>query len=189
MSKFLVLSCETSGLNMKDRFNPHKQGNSHYQSLSWGLIVVDNDFNIIDEMYTEISWDGASKWDDQAQSVHELTIGYLAVNGVKETTALEEIGSFIFEHFETSAVSVAGYNTLFALSFLNDMFSRHDIQLKFSSKQYDLNTLGGVLFNTMNRDEIFQIVGCKSLSRNALVTARNIVKSFKTIKTMWNTLL
>ena len=189
MSKFLVVNCETSGLNMKDRFNPHKQGSGYYQALSWGLIVVDNDFNIIDELYTEIAWDGAAKWDDQAQVVHGLTIEHLSQHGINETAALEEIGSFIYEHFETSAISVAGYNTLFALSFLNAMFNRHEIHLSFSSKQYDLCTLGGVLFNTMNRDEVFQIIGCKSASRNALITARNIVKCFKTIKTMWNTLL
>jgi hypothetical protein len=189
MSKFLVLSCETSGLNMKDRFNPQKIGNGYYQSLAWGLIVVDKEFNILDELYTEIAWDGASKWDDQAQSAHQFTIEYLAVNGVTEVAALEEIGSFIVEHFETSAIQVAGCNTLFALSFLNDMFSRHGIQLKFSNKQYDLNTLGGVLFDTQSRDELFQIIGCKSASRNALITARNIVKSFKTIKNMWDTLI
>jgi DNA polymerase III epsilon subunit-like protein len=189
MNKFLVVSCETSGLNKQDSSNPSVAGTGYYQSLSWGLIVVDNKFNIIDELYTEISWDGKAKWETEAEVVHKLTVEYLAVNGIKELEAVEEIGSFIFEHFEANEIPIVGHNPGFAISFLDAMFKRYDISLKFSNKLYDLTTLGEVLLDTTKRWEIFNILGCKVGARNALITSRNIVKCFKTLKTMWSTLL
>lgn len=189
MNKFLVVSCETSGLNKQNPSNPSVEGASYYQPLAWGLIVVDSKFNIIDELYTEISWDGKAKWSTEAEIVHRLTVEHLAANGIKELEAVEEIGSFIFEHFEANEIPIVGHNNGFAISFLDSMFKRYDISLRFSNKLYDLNTLGEVLLDTNKRWEIFQILGCKAGTRNALITSRNIVKCFKTLKTMWGTLL
>lgn len=189
MSKFLVLSCETSGLNKADSLNPAGSGSTYYQPLTWGMVVVDDKFNIIDELYTEICWDAKSKWDDEAAIHHGLTIEYLAANGFTEREAMEDIGSFIFEHFETKPITVIGYNPLFAVSFLKAMFARYELPFTFSSKMLDLNTVGTLLLDTKNRDELFDALGIKVGKRNALITSRNMVKSFKTIKTLLSSLL
>lgn len=189
MSKFLVLSCETSGLNKADSLNPAGSGSTYYQPLAWGMIVVDENFTIIDELYTEISWDAKSKWEDEAAAHHGLTIEHLAANGFSEREAIEDIGSFIFEHFETKPITVVGYNPFFAVSFLKAMFTRYELPFTFASKMLDLNTIGTVLLDTKNRDELFEVLGFKVGKRNSLITSRNIVKSFKTIKTMWSSLL
>lgn len=188
--KRLIINCETSGLNSQNLFNPSLHGNGkYYQPLSWGLVIVDEKYNILDELYVEIKWDGKSIWESDAERVHGLTIEYLQQNGISELEAVEEIGGFIFEAFETQTIQIAGYNTLFALNFLNEMFKRYDIQLNFKNRLIDLNTLSTVLLEVNTRDELFEVMGFKKGVRNALVVTRNIAKCFKQINHMWNTLL
>lgn len=188
--KRLIINCETSGLNSNNLFNPSSLVNGkYYQPLSWGLVLVDDQYNILDELYVEIKWDGKSIWENEAESVHGLSIEYLQQNGVSELEAVEEIGGFIFEAFETQRIQIMGYNTLFALNFLNDMFKRYDMQLNFKNRLLDLNTISTVLLEVNTRDELFECMGFKPGVRNALVVARNIAKSFKQLNRMWNTLL
>lgn len=189
MNKYLVITCDTTGLNKNDIFNPQVNGTNYYQPITFGLVVVDESFNSIDELYVEIKWDGKSIWENEAQKMHGKSIESLSANGIKEIEAVEEIGSFIFEHFGNGNINLVGCNTVFSRNYLNAMFHRYDVQLKFSSKVHDLNTLGFVLFGANSRDEIFNALDIKKPSTpNALVTSRNITKCFKLIKQLWNTL-
>jgi hypothetical protein len=186
MSKILVISCETTGFGYN--YDVTKTSSGYYQPISWGLVVIDHDFNIIDQTYIEVKWDTKSMWDRKAQSIHGLTIEHLQANGLYELQAIEEIGSFIFEHFKNMPVPIMGYNTNFAIEFLNAVFKKYDVQLKFDRKTYDLSTIGFTLLNCNKKSEIFEILGIKSKIRNALVTSLNIIKCFKTIKSLWNAL-
>lgn len=186
MDKILVISCETTGFG--NNYNITKTNAGHYQPIAWGMAVIDNNYNVIDKIYVEIKWDTRALWDKGAERVHKLTIEHLQENGLYELQAVEEIGSFIFEHFHVEPIPIMGYNTHFAVAFLNEMFTKHGVQLKFNRKVYDLNTIGHTLVNCTKRNDIFEIFGIKQKSRNALSTTLNIIKCFKTIRTLWNTL-
>ena len=81
-----------------------------------------------------------------------------------------------------------GSNIEFNLAFLNAMFNRYEVQLKFHRKKFDLNTVGFTLLGCESRAEIFETLGIKSPVRNALVTSYNVLNSFKKIKKLWSML-
>jgi hypothetical protein len=183
MSHILVLSCETSGFS-KD-IDITKTTKGYYQPVAWGLLVVDSDLNVVDKLYVEIKWDAKSLWDKQAVDIHGLSIEYLQKEGKKELEAVTEIGGFIYTYFKGEPIQMMGYNVDFAVSFLNEMFRRYEVQLKFHRKRYDLNTIGFALLNCTNKKEIFSILGIKEPMRNALVTSYSILNCFKRIKKLW----
>lgn len=191
--KYLVLSCETSGLNFSNSREPTKGVDDlSYAVISAGLIVVDEKFNKIDEMYVEIDYTDIPNvcWDKEALGINGFTIEHLKVNGIPFYEAIEEMGGFILDHFDTRAITVIGHNTgSFTLPFFDAMFKRVDIDLNFSTHVYDLSTLGFVLLGAVKKVEIYNLLNIKQGKRNALVDARNILKSFSQINKMWNTLL
>jgi DNA polymerase III epsilon subunit-like protein len=191
--KYLIISCETSGLNLGDSRNPqHASGDLSYAILSVGLIVVDEEFNKIDELYVEIDYTDIPNvgWDKGALAVNGFTLEYLKANGIPFYEAIEDMGSFILTHFDTRAITVIGHNTSsFTLPFFEAMFKRVDIDLNFSSHVYDLSTLGFALLGVNKKRDIYEMLGIKQGTRNALIDARNILKSFSQINKMWTSLL
>jgi DNA polymerase III epsilon subunit-like protein len=191
--KYLVLSCETSGLNLEDSRNPVKgSGDLSYAVISAGLIIIDEKFNKIDEMYVEIDYTDIPNvcWSKEAMAVNGFTLEHLKENGIPFYEAIEDMGSFILEHFDTRAITVIGHNTSsFTLPFFEAMFKRVDIDLNFSSHVYDLSTLGFTILGVNKKREIYEMLGIKQGTRNALIDARNILKSFSTINKMWTSLL
>lgn len=184
MNKMLVVAMETSGLNVANAIGVDRNLSNHYQILSLGLIVCNTKYEKIDELYIEIQYDGKSLWDKQAEKYHGLSKGRLKENGFTEVKALEEIGSFIFDHFENSKIALIGHNTHFGLTFLDSLFRRYEIVLPFDCHYYDLATLGKVFLNASDKKTIFGLLELKNDKRNSLNTARNILKSFKKFKSI-----
>jgi DNA polymerase III epsilon subunit-like protein len=182
MEKLLVASFETSGLNVANTINIDRNISNHYQILSAGLIVCDKNFKKIDELYVEIKWDGNSLWDSKAEKFHGFSKTYLKDSGLKEMKAVELIGNFIVDHFEDDKIRLIGHNTHFALTFLDSLFRRYDINLPFDPHYLDMSTLGYTFLGKSKKFEIFNILGIKNDNRNALNTSRNILKSFKLFK-------
>lgn len=190
--KYLVLSCETSGLNFEDSRQPTRGVNGEYAIISAGLIVIDEKFNKIDELYVEIDYTDIPNvsWDREALNINGFSIESLKDTGIPFYEVVEDVGSFILNHFDTRAITVIGHNTSsFTLPFFESMFKRVDIDLNFSSHVYDLSTLGFALLGVNKKIEIYKILGIKQGKRNALLDARNILKSFSTINKMWTSLL
>lgn len=190
--KYLIISCETSGINLEDSRNPTHAGSDSYAVISAGLIVIDEKFNKIDELYVEIDYTDIPNvsWSNDALKVNGFTIDHLKENGIPFYEVIEDVGSFILEHFDTHAITVIGHNTSsFTLPFFEAMFKRVDIDLNFSSHVYDLSTLGFALLGVNKKRDIYEMLGIKQGTRNALIDARNILKSFSTINKMWTSLL
>lgn len=191
--KYLVLSCETSGLNFEDARNPtHATNGDSYAAISFGMIIVDEKFTKIDELYIEIDYTDIPNvaWDNDALKVNGLTKEYLKENGVPFYDAIDEIGEFILSHFDTRVITVIGHNTCsLSIPFLDAMFKREDIDLNFSSHAYDLSTLGFALLGVNKKIEIYDMLGIKHDKRNALFDANRILKSFSQINKMWTSLL
>ena len=190
--KYLIISCETSGINLEDSRNPTHAGSDSYAVISAGLIVIDEKFNKIDELYVEIDYTDIPNvsWSNDALKVNGFTIDHLKENGIPFYEVIEDVGSFILEHFDTRAITVIGHNTSsFTLPFFEAMFKRVDIDLNFSSHVYDLSTLGFALLGVNKKRDIYEMLGIKQGTRNALIDARNILKSFSTINKMWTSLL
>jgi Exonuclease len=191
--KILVMDCETTGVQKGSCLYPCRAINGgYYQPISWGLIVADmRTLRPIEEHYIEIQWDGKSIWDNNAQNVHGLSIEYLQTNGLTEVEAVEEIGSLIMTHWgPENNIHIMGHNPSFDLAFLDDMFKRYDIELKFSHRMYDTNTLGGILLDCYTSDQLFTTMGMVDRNQhNALEDARYSLESARKIKLLWNTLL
>lgn len=190
--KYLVLSCETSGLNTSDSRNPVSGGDNDFAIISAGLIVVDEKFNKLDEMYVEIDYTDIPNvaWSKEALQVNGFSKESLKENGIPFYEAIEEMGEFILNHFDTKVITVISHNTgSFVVPFFDAMFKRVEIDLNFSSHMYDLSTLGFVLLGVNKKKEIYNLLNIKQGTRNALVDARNILKSFSTINKMWTSLL
>lgn len=182
MEKMLVVAMETSGLNVANAIGVDRNLSNHYQIISLGLVICNSKYEKLDELYIEIQYDGKSLWDKQAEKYHGLSKGRLKEYGLSEVKALEEIGSFIFNHFENNKIPLVGHNTHFSLTFLDALFRRYDIVLPFDCHYYDLATLGKVFLNTCNKKTIFGLLELKNDKRNSLNTARNILKAFNRFK-------
>jgi len=184
MEKMLVVAMETSGLNVANAIGVDRNLSNHYQIISLGLVVCNSKYEKIDEFYIEIQYDGKSLWDKQAEKHHGLNKGRLKEYGLPEVKALEEIGSFIYDHFGNSKIPLIGHNTHFSLTFLDALFRRYDIVLTFDCHYYDLATLGKVFLNSCNKKTIFALLDLKNDKRNSLNTARNILKAFQRFKSI-----
>jgi DNA polymerase III epsilon subunit-like protein len=189
--KVLVMDCETTGIQRGSCLYPCRaKNNGYYQPISWGMIVANmQTLKPIEDLYVEIQWDGKSIWDNNAQKVHGLSIEYLQENGVTEIEAVEQIGSLIMDHWgPENNIHIMGHNPNFDLAFLDDMFKRYDIELKFSHRMYDTNSLGGILLNCFTSDQLFTAMGMPHRNEhNALEDARCTLESARKLKLLWNT--
>ncbi len=198
MKKYLIASCETSGLNMNDVRIPtdcyKEEGkfSGKYVMVSVGLVVTDEKFNKIDELYLEIDYDDYPhliSWDKDAIAIHSLTPEHLRENGIPINEAIEDICSFLFTHFDTNVIPLVGYNTgSFVYPFIYDLLKAYDLPFKFSTNMIDLSTLGIILLGAKNKKDVFTLFGV-SKQRNALIDARNIAKCIHQITKMWDTIL
>jgi len=184
--KFIAIDCATSGIN-RDADNPSKD----YQSVSWGIIVASvKDFKPIDGLYTEIKWNGMSKWDPKAEEVHGLSKDYLNKNGVTEAEAAEEIGGLLFEHFGIDVpITLLGHNVVsFDLPFLKKLLHSNDLLFKFSNRHMDTFSLAMGTVQTYNSDDLFDLMGCtKRGIHNALDDANFALKTYQIINKIWKT--
>lgn len=184
MEKLLVLSVETSGMNVANTINVDRIYSNQYQILSIGMIVCDNKFKKIDELYIELKYDGESLWDSNAEKIHGLTKTYLRNNGIREIKAIEMVGNFLVDHFEQSKIKVIGHNTHFALTFFDAWFRKYDINLSFDCHYLDLSTLGYTFLGKSSKKEIFKFLNIPDNIRNALNTSKKVLKAFRMFKSL-----
>jgi DNA polymerase III epsilon subunit-like protein len=194
--RLLVIDVETSGYarNSDDMSYSSATGDT-YQMISCGLIVVNaQTLKTIEELYVEIKWDGSSVWDMGAQAVHGLTLQYLEEHGMTTTEAVMEIAGLILKYWgPTSPVVLVGHNVAtFDTWFLKRLLRSEKIEVKFSNRMIDTNTVGFVVFSTFNSDDVFEQVGCgirDGSKHNALDDARMSLQVVRTARMISDTVL
>lgn len=184
INKALAFDCETSGINFTD-LSPA----TNYQMVSAGMIVFDVDtFEPIDELYLEIQWDGVSKWEDKAESIHGLSKKYLAENGVTPDQAAMKIAIFLDKHFGIDTpISLLGHNVVnFDKAFLKQFLWSRDLLFKFSHRNFDTFALSMGTIGATDSNQIIDYMGMKERGiHNALEDARISLKFYKIINKMW----
>ncbi len=182
-NRILAFDAETSGIFFaKNPARDSEDPTKRYQCVSWGLVILDGDFNQLDEMYIEIAWDGKSLWDSKAEAVHKLTKEYLEANGTPFEEAYVKIANFIFRWFGNTPVVTLGHNSIsFDQEFLASDMEELGIRLRFGNRHLDSNTLGYTLFNTYTSDQLFDALGQKDRgdTHNALDDIKRTVEAFR----------
>lgn len=182
-TKLLAIDAETSGL-FKRKDNPCVDliTKQYYQAVSWGMAVVDTTtFDILDELYLEIKWDGISLWDNQAQSIHGLSKEYLETNGVSRSEAVEAIGNLIINHWGPDIpVYLMGHNPSFDLAFLKNDLRSEGLEVKFTHRMIDVNSVGFTVYNTYTSDELYELMGFPVRTKhNSLEDVKYAVNTLK----------
>ncbi|MGI0075901.1 MAG: 3'-5' exonuclease [Nitrosopumilaceae archaeon] len=188
----LVLDCETSGIAFgadDPSFDPKQ--NLPYQSVSWGLIVVESHtLKTVEEMYVEIMWDSVSLWQTDAENIHKLSKDHLTKNGLTQEEVVEEIGGLLLKYWgPDNAIPTIGHNVgSFDIFFLRRLFRKFGIELKFSHRQCDTNSVGFATFGTYSSDELFQALELPPRkTHNALEDARMALEVVKRVRKLWRT--
>ena len=142
----------------------------------------------VDTLYREIKWNGESEWSSKAEQVHGLSLTYLEENGISEEEAVADIVEFIMKYWgPTVPVSLLGHNVAtFDKPFLLRLLRKYGIELKVASKNIDTNTLGSILMNTHNSDELFEYLGIKRTQHNSLEDALAAVTTCRVLRKIFN---
>ena len=190
-SRILAVDCETSGFfSGQDDPSYNPQTKQEYQAVAWGLIVADADtLRPIDKLYLEIQWNGVSLWDSGAEAIHGLSKQHLQQNGVTEEPAVIEIANLILKHWgpNISNTSFLGHNVVsFDLPFFKRLIRKFGIELKYSHRHVDTNSIGFATVNTYNSDDLFDAVGLESRGHhNALEDAQYALEVVRRVRKLW----
>jgi len=175
MSNILAIDSETTGLFYNNN-NPCRKGDTYYQSISWGLIAVNEQtLEELDSLYVEIKWNGVSEWSMGAEKVHGLSKVFLAENGLEEEEAVVEICLFIQKHFPNKkAIKLLGHNVAtFDLVFLRDLMARYQIHLPLHNRHIDTFSSSFTMFDCKDSNEMCDMLGIiRTGNHNALIDAR-----------------
>lgn len=187
-NRILGMDAETSGIFFD--VNPARSSTDpedRFQCVSWGMVVLDGDFNQLDELYVEIQWDGKSKWDKKAEAVHKLSKEHLQEHGLPFEEAYVAIANFIFKWFANTPVVTLGHNNIsFDIPFLRSDMAEVGLTPRFGNRHLDSNTLGVTLFETYTSDQLFEALGQEDRgdSHNALDDIKRTVEVFRAARYM-----
>ena len=187
MSKVLFIDVETSGYSRNtgmDRSNGYK-----YQIVSLGGVVSDTKtLKEGNSFYIEIKPNGVSLWDSEAEAVHGLSREYLEENGVEEEEALAAFCEFLSENFDTNkALTLGGHNVdTFDRHFLLSWFDKYNMALKLSGHSIDSFSVGSILYNTKDSNELFEMFNVVRDKHNSLEDAQAALKAVRMIRTIFN---
>ena len=161
----LAMDCETSGLiSGKDSINPafdYRTGR-RFQSLSWGMVVVDFDtFEPVETLEANIKFDASKfEWNTRAEAVHGLSQEFLAKNGIDEDEFAAQFAELVIKYWGISTpVICLGHNVYFDTFFLRDLLDRHEVPIRFSNRIIDTNTLAMTLDGITGSDAMFKRFG------------------------------
>ena len=193
-SHLLAIDVETSGMCFGTDDPSHNPvTGEQYQIVSIGLVVADTTtLKPVEELYLEIKWNGTSKWDAKAQSVHGLSLKYLEDNGIDEEEAVVEIANLILKYWgPTSGISLLGHNVAtFDLYFLKQLMRKYDIELQFSRRHIDSQTVGFTAFNAFTSDQLFEALGLPQRNgHNALQDAKHSLQAVRTVRALVKSVL
>lgn len=185
-NRFLVIDCETTGLNFDNTSHDITDG---YQSVSWGLIVSNlSTMKPLAELYVEIKWDGVSNWHWKAEKTHGLSKEYLAKNGMTEEEAAEAIAGFISEWFEPEDTIICmGHNVArFDIPFLKKLLLKYDFPFDISHRCLDSSALAAMTIGTFTSQQLFDELEIERGDvHNALEDARATLKACRIIRRMF----
>ena len=182
-TKILAIDAETSGIAFGS-VDP----SVGFQSVAWGFVVADTEFNPIDRLYVEIKWNGESQWSERAEQVHGLSKSYLEKNGLSEEDAAVEIAEFLLNHFSPNdSIICLGHNVRnFDIPFLVSLLGKFDLTFKFAHRSIDTFSPGFILAGKRNSDEIFEHFGMPARhEHNALKDAEYALKVCRNIRKLW----
>jgi len=194
--KILAIDAETTGLD----FNNDDPSNGH-QAVSWGIVVADTTtLKPVEELYVEIKWNQESKqrrMDDprfgkKAESIHGLTFEYLEEHGMEEKDAVLAIANLIIKYWgPTNRINCLGHNVhVFDVPFLKSLFRRHKLDVLFSSRHCDSNSVGFTTVGAYTSNALFETMGFDPRdSHNALEDAKMSLESCRQISVLWKEMI
>jgi len=193
LNKVLVVHCHTSGINGKSTYSENDFSIAEgYQPVSIALIVADVEtYEVIDEMYVEIKWNGVSKWDAGAEKIHGLSKEYLEEHGEIEEDALVDVMEFIMNNMDIKKpLYCMGNNiTTLHLPFLRDLFKRYELSgIRFGIRNFDTFSLSMGTINKFDQDSVLSKLGIKK-GKKSNELARNALTTYKRINKAWNLML
>lgn len=186
----LAMDCETTGIAFGSddpSFNPKTE--EEFQSVSWGFIVLEGEtLKEVDRLYLEIKWDGISEWSEGAARVHGLTKAHLKENGLTAEEAVVEIANLIVKYWGTdSPICPLGHNVMFDVAFLKRLMRKYGVELKFGNRIVDSNSLGYILMNTYNSDDLFTETGQQEREdHNSLEDIEMTVEALRRLKMIFD---
>lgn len=189
-SKILFIDVETSGYaqsNMLDR-----TGGGKYEMVSLGAIVADaRTLKEVDHFYVEIVPSPNVCWSPSAERIHGLSREYLNSHGTTTELAFTSFVEFLLPHFDPSrAITLGGHNVAtFDRHFLIRFFEHNEAEIQLSGHSVDSYTLGKVLLNANNSNELFEQVGIDRDTHNALEDTRASLKAARLLKQLYETAL
>lgn len=190
MDRILAMDCETSGLNW-DAGHSDKYGSviKGYQTVSWGLVAADMDFNPIAELYVEIKWDGISKWDQRAEEIHGLSKEYLEEYGMDEEEAIVTMVEFLMDNFNLDKpIYGLGHNAAsFDLPIFRELLHKYEIPgIRFGHRAFDTFALSMGTVGELNSDALFKRVGLPVREgHNSLDDAKYALDTYRRINKLW----
>ena len=189
-TKILFVDVETTGYdqtNMMDR-----TGEGKYEMVSLGAIAANaNSLKELGHFYTEIIPSETVQWSAAAERIHGLSRDYLNEHGVSSEVAFTQFVEFLCKHFDPSyAITLGGHNVAtFDRHFIIRFFEHNDAEIRLSGHSVDSYTLGKVLLNANNSNELFEQVGIDRDTHNALEDARASLKAARLVKRLYETAL
>lgn len=194
-TRLLAFDSETTGLafNNLDPTIDSETGEL-YGMVSFGAIVVNaQTLRPIEELYCEIKYDTKFVWSTRAEQVHGLSQKYLDANGMTERDAMIALNQLIERHWgpnggkESGGIRLLGHNVqTFDRFFLKRAMDRQGIPISLGSRAIDTFSLGFVMFDAYDSNELFSLVGEERAEHNALEDARLAVKAVRLAKTISN---
>jgi DNA polymerase III epsilon subunit-like protein len=182
IDKILSFDCETTGFEFG--LNP----SINHQMISAGLVVATSKFEIIEELYVEIQWDGKSQWAKRAEEIHGLSKEHLAKYGKTKAEAAEAIGGLLMEHWGMEKpINLLGTNVMsFDIHFLDGFLQEQEIPFRFSHRAFDTFSLAMGTVRAETSDSLFKLLGFGDRGKhNALEDAKLSLAAFREIYTQW----
>lgn len=189
-SKILFVDVETSGYDLNNMMD--RTGNGKFQMVSLGAIVANaNSLKEVDEFYIEFHHMPQCEWAPGAERIHGLSQEHLAEHGVSYEDGFVAFVEFLVKHVDPSrAITLGGHNVAtFDRHFMIRFFEHNDAAIQLSGHSVDSYTLGKVLLNANNSNELFEQVGVDRDTHNALEDARASLKAARLLKKLYENAL
>ena len=187
-TKILFVDVETSGYDLTNMLD--RTGNGKFQMVSIGAIVASaTTLKELDEFYIEFQYMDQCEWSAGAERIHGLTKEHLEQHGVSYEDGFAAFVEFLIKHFDpTRAITLGGHNVAtFDRHFVIQLFMHNQAEIQLSGHSVDSYTLGKVLLNANNSNELFEMIGIPRDTHNALEDARASLKAARLVKKLYET--